>query len=85
VCRRVFTYGLTLMHTHNNTNHPFNHLIQYPMEKEIKNAKDYQLRMCVDRMRDLSKDCADNLTQTISRSVYHLCNEELVKRGQPAE
>jgi hypothetical protein len=55
------------------------------MEKEIKNAKDYQLRMCVDRMRDLSKDCADNLTQTISRSVYHLCNEELVKRGQPAE
>ena len=50
-------------------------------DKAIKEAKDYQLQSCMNRMNQLSKDCSDNLTGELTRSIKYKCQSELESRG----
>ncbi len=47
----------------------------------IKEAKDYQLQACMNKMKDLYKDCNDNLTGEIALTLQHKCKKELELRG----
>lgn len=47
----------------------------------IKQAKDYQLTICAGHMIRAYRDASDNLTGTITSTMHHACNEELVKRN----
>lgn len=47
----------------------------------IKQAKDYQLQACMNRMRELYCSCSDNLTGDISKTIQLKCENELKSRG----
>ncbi len=50
------------------------------IEKQIKNAQDYQLEMCATRMEITIRECADNLSSNIAKDIMDQCDEELAKR-----
>jgi hypothetical protein len=50
-------------------------------EEEIKQAKDYQLTACMNRMKEVHNSCGDDLTGTISRTIQIQCENELKSRG----
>lgn len=52
---------------------------------EIKTAKDYQLKSCYNRMGQLYKNCSDNLTGIISKTVQRAAENEAKKRGLKIE
>jgi hypothetical protein len=55
------------------------------LKDEIKNAKDYQLKACYNRMRELNKSCNDNLTAIISKTIQLAAEKEAKKRGLEIE
>jgi hypothetical protein len=47
----------------------------------VRQYKDYQLQACYNRMKQLKKDCSDNLTERVCMEVISAIGEEAHNRG----